>query len=78
MRGYGCHVEQREIDRSELYLADEAFICGTGQEILPVTSVDRFSVGDGAPGPITRALQQSYFELVRKGSGAREEWLTEV
>lgn len=74
----GGQVVQRDIDRSELYLADEAFICGTGQEVLPVTAIDRFAVGAGEVGPVTRRLQQAYFELVRHGVGAPPQWLTRV
>lgn len=74
----GKTVIQREVDRSELYLADEAFICGTGQELLPVTSIDRFDVGNGAVGPITRQLQRQYFETVRGRNASRRDWLTEV
>ncbi len=74
----GQPVEQREVDRSELYFADEAFICGTGQEIVPVTSIDRFAVGDGQPGPISRALMQRYFEVVRGGRGEHPEWRIQV
>jgi branched-chain amino acid aminotransferase len=61
----GMSVEQREVDRSELYFADEAFLCGTGQEIVPVVSIDRLPVGDGSVGPITKMLQKRYFEVVR-------------
>ncbi len=69
-------VEQREVDRSELYFADEAFLCGTGQEILPVTSIDRLPVGDGAVGPITRRLRDDYFNVVRGVGALHPEWLT--
>ncbi len=69
-------VEQREVDRSELYFADEAFLCGTGQEILPVTSIDRLPVGGGAVGPITRRLRDDYFNVVRGVGALHPEWLT--
>lgn len=65
-RRFGRPVIQREVDRSELYFAQEAFICGTGQEIIPVTSIDRLPVGDGKPGEITRRVQAMYFECVRR------------
>src|SRR5206468_1254254 len=52
----GMDVVEREIDRTELYTADEAFLCGSGYEITPVTSVDRFPVGRGEVGPVTRAI----------------------
>lgn len=71
-------AEQRDVDRSELYFADEAFICGTGQEILPVTSIDRLPVGDGVPGPLTRRLRERYFEVVRGLVPDHAEWRTAV
>lgn len=72
----GSAVEERVIDRSELYFAEEAFLCGTGQEILPVTSIDRLPVGDGAVGPLTKKLRQDYFDVVRGVSEVHPEWRT--
>jgi branched-chain amino acid aminotransferase len=63
-RAQGLQFTQREIDRSELYLADEVMLCGTLAEILPVTSIDRIQIGDGTPGPVVRRLQQQYDQLV--------------
>jgi len=74
----GLPAEVREVDRSELYLAEEAFVCGTGQEIIPVVAIDRLPVGDGTPGPLTRQLQARYFDVVRGASGAHPEWRTEI
>jgi branched-chain amino acid aminotransferase len=71
-------VIERDIDRSELYICDEALFCGSGQEVQPIISVDHYEVGDGTPGPITRAVQALYFE-VAKGAHARyRHWLTPV
>ncbi|MBI4499231.1 MAG: branched-chain amino acid transaminase [Chloroflexi bacterium] len=61
----GVPVEVREVDRTELYLADEVFLCGTLAEIDPVVSVDRYSVGTGEPGTVTRRLEDLYHGLVR-------------
>lgn len=61
----GWELERREIDRSELYVAEEIFVCGTLAEIQPVVEIDRVPVGDGAPGPITRTLQELYDAAVR-------------
>jgi branched-chain amino acid aminotransferase len=74
----GEAAEQREVDRSELYFAEEAFLCGTGQEILPVTSIDRMPVGDGRPGAVTRQLMQRYFDIVRGRVPDHAEWRTPV
>src|SRR6266568_5246798 len=61
----GLDVVEREIDRTELYVAEEAFFCGSGYEITPIVSIDRFPVGDGKVGPITKRLQQVYMDIVR-------------
>jgi branched-chain amino acid aminotransferase len=62
--------ERREIDRTELYLADEVFICGTLAEIQPIISLDRKLIGNGKPGEMTRKLQALYELEVRDGSNA--------
>ncbi len=72
----GRAAEQRAVDRSELYFAEEAFLCGTGQEILPVTAIDRLPVGDGTVGPITQQLRQDYFDIVRGVVPDHPEWRT--
>jgi len=74
----GCEVEQRDVDRSELYFADEAFLCGTGQEILPVTRIDRLPVGRGEIGAITRTVREDYFNLVRGLVPDHPQWRTLV
>jgi branched-chain amino acid aminotransferase len=74
----GLRVQERDIDRSELYVADEAFFCGSAQEMRPVLSVDRFAVGDGRIGPVTRALWTAYEAVVRGRNNARAAWLTPV
>jgi branched-chain amino acid aminotransferase len=71
----GLPLRRREIDRTELYVCDEVFLCGTMSELLPVTSVDRLPIGDGLPGPLTRALQGHYDDAVR-ARGKHPEWLT--
>ena len=58
-------VDERDVDRTELYLADELFFCGSAAEVTPVVSVDRIPVGDGQPGPTTRALQEQFFAAAR-------------
>jgi len=72
----GREVEERVVDRSELYFADEAFLCGTGQEVTPVTSIDRLPVGDGTVGPVTRQLSQDYCNIVRGALPDHPEWRT--
>jgi branched-chain amino acid aminotransferase len=69
---------ERSIDRTELYLADEVFLCGTGAQISPVVEIDRRRIGDGHPGPVTRGLSQRYFDAVRGRLPAYRDWLTPV
>ncbi|HSS64341.1 MAG TPA: aminotransferase class IV, partial [Gammaproteobacteria bacterium] len=56
-------VEERDIDRSELPAAEEAFYCGTAWEVTPIVSIDRLHVGDGKVGPVVRKLQQIYADV---------------
>ena len=74
----GMGVMEREIDRTELYVAEEAFFCGSGYEITPIVSIDRFPLGDGEVGPITRRLQQAYMDIVRGVDRQFAEWRTPV
>lgn len=75
----GYTTIERQVDRTELYSADEIFLCGTGAQIAPVISVDRRPVGDGEVGPVGRKLQDLYFDIVRGRHPAyREQWCTPV
>lgn len=74
----GLETEERVIARSELYAADELFICGSGAEITPIKSVDRIAVGAGVPGTVTRSIQKAYFDLVFGRSDLWPEWLYDV
>lgn len=71
-------VAEREIDRTELYIAEEVFLCGTWAEIEPVVSVDRYKVGLGEPGPVTSKLKSLYAEIVRGANPNYSEWRTPV
>jgi branched-chain amino acid aminotransferase len=71
-------TEERDVDRTELYIADEMFICGTGREVLPITSVDRLPVGNGQMGPVTKAIDQAYHDIVRGIDAHYDEWRTPV
>jgi branched-chain amino acid aminotransferase len=72
----GLEVVERDIDRTELYVADEAFFCGSGYEITPITSIDRFPLGTGEVGPITRRVLDAYMALVRGADRRYPEWRT--
>ena len=77
-RVLGQDVAARDIDRTELYVADEAFFCGSGYEITPIVSIDRFPLGDGRIGPLTRRLSTAYMDLVRGADRSHAEWRTAV
>ncbi len=76
-RELGIITRERQIDRTELYSADEIFMCGTGAQIAPVIEVDHRLIGTGKIGPIAETLQQTYFEVVRgKRPEYRAQWCT--
>ena len=77
-RERGVPVQEREVDPTELYIADELFFAGTAWEVTPVVDIDTYVVGDGAMGPLTRSLQTAYLDLVRGRAEAPEGWLTPV
>jgi len=58
-------VVERSIDRTEVYQADEAFLCGTGVQVAPIIEVDGRPIGSGSPGPLALSLQEAYFRAVR-------------
>jgi branched-chain amino acid aminotransferase len=74
----GIPFVERAIGRTELYVADEMFLCGTGAEVTSVRSVDRRPVGDGQVGPVTRRLSDHFEAVVRGRVRARLDWLTPV
>jgi branched-chain amino acid aminotransferase len=74
----GMTFKERSIGRSELYVAEEMFLCGTGAQITPVASVDRRQVGDGGVGPVTARLKQYFDDVVHGRVEARKKWLTPV
>ena len=74
----GVETVERSIDRTELYGADEVFLCGTGAQISPVIEIDRRQIGGGRPGPTTKDLSRRYFDAVRGKVPAYRDWLTPV
>jgi branched-chain amino acid aminotransferase len=74
----GIPVEERQVDRTELYVADEVFLVGTAAQVAPVGSVDRRPVGSGAVGPVTTRLREIYGKAVRGSLSKYSEWLTPV
>jgi branched-chain amino acid aminotransferase len=74
----GIEVVERLIDRTELYVSDEAFVTGTGAQLSPIVEVDHRPVGDGKIGPISRKLQQLYFDVVKGKVPKYRHWCTPV
>jgi len=74
-RGY--EVEEKKIPREALYTADELFFTGTAAEVTPIRTVDEYTIGSGSRGPITKELQDAFFEVVQEGHDPHD-WLTFV
>ena len=74
----GFEVMERDVDRTELYLADEIFTCGTAAEISPIVEVDHYEVGDGGIGPITSQLEQVFHDVLRGRESRYSHWRTPV
>ncbi len=77
-RDLAIPVREEFMPREMLYAADEAFFSGTAVEITPITSVDRIAVGDGQRGPVTRAVQKAFFDLVEGKVADTRGWFTPV
>jgi branched-chain amino acid aminotransferase len=74
----GIPVEVRDITRVELYASDEAFLCGTGGEVTPITSIDDIKIGTDYPGPITTKIAEYYADILAGNIKKRQNWLTPV
>lgn len=74
----GLEVIERPVGRSELYLCDEAFLCGTGAQVSPIIEVDRRPLNDGKIGPLTAKIQQLYFRVVKAEHDKYQAWCTPV
>lgn len=76
-RERGYEVEEKNVPREALYLADELFFTGTAAEVTPIRSVDHYTIGTGRRGPITAELQAAFFDVVQNGNDPHG-WLTPV
>lgn len=74
----GLKFVERTIDRTEVYMADEAFLCGSAMEITPIYSVDRYLVGNGQEGKVTHKLHVKYIEAVQGRLADRKGWVTPI
>lgn len=74
----GYPVEVRDVTRVELYASDEAFLCGTGGECTPITSIDDIKLGANYPGPITTEIAEYYTDILAGNVKKYKDWLTPV
>ena len=74
----GFPVVERQVGRTEVYVAEEVFLCGTGAQVSPVIEVDRRPIGTGKIGPLTARIQQLYFDVVRGRHPKYRHWCTPV
>ena len=77
-RDLGYEVRFEALIRTDLYLADEAFLTGTAAEVVPIASVDDRPVGDGKPGPVSNRLHEGYVQAVRGEAPRYSKWLSHV
>jgi branched-chain amino acid aminotransferase len=77
-RDLGLEVREDQIPREALYIADEVFFTGTAAEITPITSIDKMKVGSGLVGPITKRLQEAFFDVIEGRTRDRHGWLFPV
>jgi branched-chain amino acid aminotransferase len=77
-RFHDVNVIEREIDRTELYVADEAFFCGSGKEVTPIGSIDHRPLGQGRLGPWTERIRTTYFEVAKGKHPDYSDWLIPV
>lgn len=77
-RHLGYEVQEMNIPRELLYIADEVFFTGSAAEITPIRSIDRITIGEGKRGPITKALQDAFFAVIQGEMEDRWNWLTPV
>ena len=74
----GFKVVEDRFTRDELYIADEAFFTGTAAEVTPIREVDDRPIGEGKPGPVTKAIQEAYFKAVHGKDPNHKDWITVV
>jgi len=77
-RDLGHSVVEEPISRDQLYIADEVFVCGTAAEVVALREIDFRTIGDGRTGPVTRALQQEFDQLVRGRHAKSAQWFAPV
>jgi branched-chain amino acid aminotransferase len=78
LREQGHTLVEERFTRDEAYIADEAFFTGTAAEVTPIRELDDRAIGNGKPGPVTQAMQEAYFGLIRGEGSAHRDWLSYV
>ncbi len=78
LREMNYQVVEQTFTRDDMYIADEIFFTGTAAEVTPVREIDDRKIGTGRPGPVTKALQELYFDIVRGSDTEHDHWLTFV
>ncbi|MGD1816177.1 MAG: branched-chain amino acid transaminase [Pleomorphochaeta sp.] len=71
-------VEERSVDRTELYMSEEAFLCGSAMEITPIFSVDKYKINDSVCGSVTRNIQIKYLDIVTANNNYYANWNTKI
>ncbi|MDX9858129.1 MAG: branched-chain amino acid transaminase [candidate division Zixibacteria bacterium] len=74
----GLKVIEQNVPREAVYLADEVFFTGSAAEITPISFVDNIQIGEGKAGPITRRLQEAFFDIIEGRVDDRYGWLTPI
>ena len=74
----GMEFVERTIDRTEVYMADEAFLCGSAMEVTPIYTVDRYAIGTGEQGAKTKAIHLNYLEAAQGKLEKYQDWLTPI
>jgi branched-chain amino acid aminotransferase len=77
-RDLGLEVREQALPREFLYMAEEVFFCGTAVEITPIRSIDKITVGNGRRGPVTAALQERFFGIIKGELQDEHNWLTPI
>ncbi|MBR5822717.1 MAG: branched-chain amino acid transaminase [Paludibacteraceae bacterium] len=77
-KAMGIPVEERTVDRTELYTCDEAFLCGSAMEITPILSIDKYVIGNGCAGELTQSIHKSYLDAVKGRIEQFKNWVTPI
>ncbi len=77
-REIGLEMHSKRLTRDDIYVADEAFFTGTAAEVTPIRELDNRQIGNGRCGPITKKLQELFFDVVNGRSLAHRAWMTNI